>query len=420
MPYPPAFMTSLVWLLPFVGLLLAIALLPLAASKLWHRHEFQGAVAFLAALPVLVRFSLRGGEGGEGFSHVSREWVSFVLLLGSLYLVTSGIRISGNFPARPTTNAALLLAGGILASIVGTTGASMLLIRLLLDINAERRRVAHTVVFFILVVSNIGGALTPIGDPPLFLGYLAGVPFLFTLRLLPHWALSLAVLLTVYLVLDVRMHRLEALRDQLEDETTRRPLRVEGAANLPLLLAIPACTVVLPWPWREVGYVSVAFLTFLVTPRTLRKETGFSWGPILEVAILFAGIFVAMEPAVAILRERAPSLGITSPAQFFWASGALSPWLDNAPTYAAFLAIARGLGRAEVAGAPADILVAISAGSVFFGAMTYVGNGPNFLVKAIAQSRGVRMPSFFVYLAWAAALLVPLFLVLTLVFFAGG
>lgn len=402
--------TPALWLLPFAALLLAIAILPLAIPRRWGRPWFQALVAVLAALPVAVG---RPGALGEAAS----PYVSFVLLLGSLYVVASGIRVTGDIPAHPLTNAGLLLLGGLLASVIGTTGASMLLIRLVLEVNSERRHVSHTVVFFILIVSNTGGCLTPLGDPPLFLGYLAGVPFFWTLRLVREWAVALAVLLGTYLFVERRRYASERPDAIRADEGTLRPIRLSGAWNLPLLVGIVAATAFLGSPFRELAYLACAALSFPLTPPGQRTETRFSWHPILEVAILFAGIFVTMEPALAVLRELAPTMGLTRPWHFFWAAGALSAWLDNAPTYAAFLALARGLGRPEVAGAPAKILEALSTGSVFFGALTYIGNGPNFLVRSIAVRHGVPMPSFFGYAARAAAVLLPLFLLITVLFY---
>ena len=407
-------MTPLAWGLPFVFILLSIAILPLAVPRLWGRLGFQAGVAAAAALPVLLL--LVPGEFGR-LGAVLHEYASFILMLGALYVTASGISVHGDVPAHPATNAALLLGGGLLASFIGTTGASMLLIGLLLEINSERRHVAHTVVFFILIVSNGGGMLTPLGDPPLYIGFLQGVPFLWTLRLFPIWLLHLAVLLVVYMVVDFREWRTEEARDIAKDEMERRPVVIRGKVNFVLLALIVGATALLPAPIREAAYIALAAASLFLTEKGLRKETRFSWHPILEVAILFAGIFVAMEPALHILAERAPTLGLVKPWHFFWTAGSLSSVLDNAPTYAAFLALARGLGLPEVAGVPTRILEAISAGAVLFGAMTYIGNGPNFLVRSIAESRGVRMPSFFGYFLRAAAVLLPLFALETFLFF---
>lgn len=407
-------MTPVAWALPFAFLLLGIAFLPLALPRLWGRLWFQGAVAAACSAPVLA-FLLSTEPARVG--RVLHEYLAFVLMLGALYVVTSGVVVDGDLKATPSTNALLLLLGGGLASFIGTTGASMLMIRPLLETNSERKHVSHTVLFFILIVANSGGLLTPLGDPPLFIGYLKGVPFLWTLRLFPIWALCLGVLLAVYLAVDSWLHRQEPLKALLEDEMMRRPLRLRGAWNFLLLIGVVAATALLASPYREAAYVGLAALSFVVTPRGLRREVHFSWHPILEVAILFAGIFVAMEPALALLSERAPQLGVTEPWQFFWATGALSSFLDNAPTYAAFYALATGLGRPEVAGAPEAVLRAVSAGAVLFGAMTYIGNGPNFLVRSIAQGRGVEMPSFVGYMGRAALVLLPLFALVTFVFF---
>lgn len=406
--------TPLAWGLPFLFLVLSIAGLPLAFPRLWGRLGVQAAVAGLAAFPVLI---LLVPSQLPRLGQTLHEYASFILMLAALYVVASGISIRGDVPAHPGTNAALLLLGGVLASFIGTTGASMLLIGLLLEINSERRHVAHTVVFFILVVSNGGGLLTPLGDPPLFLGFLQGVPFLWTLRLFPIWALHLAALLTIYVALDFRAWRRESAPDVARDELVRRPVEVRGRINFLILALILASTALLPTPLREGAYVALSLTSLAATEKGLRRESKFSWHPILEVAILFAGIFVSMEPALRILSERAPTLGLAAPWQFFWATGGLSALLDNAPTYAAFLALARGLGRPEVAGAPSLVLEALSAGAVLFGALTYIGNGPNFLVRTIAESRGVRMPSFAGYLLFAAAVLLPLFALETFLFF---
>ncbi|KAA0253579.1 MAG: sodium:proton antiporter [Acidobacteria bacterium] len=410
-------MTPLGWAVPFALLLLAIAVFPLALPRLWERLWFQAAVAAACSAPVLVR--LLAHEPAT-LGAVLHEYGSFILMLGALYVVSSGIVLDGDLRATPLTNAGILLLGAALASFIGTTGASMLTIRPLLSTNAERTRSVHSVCFFILLVSNAGGLLTPLGDPPLFIGYLRGVPFLWTLRLFPIWVLVVGALLLVYVAVDSWHYRREPMAARLQDAMEREPLRLRGGGNLLLLAAVVAATALLRSPFREGAYVSLAALSFVVTPRGLRSETRYSWGPILEVAALFAGIFVAMEPALAILSERAPTLGVTEPWQFFWATGALSSFLDNAPTYAAFLALAQGLGRPEVAGAPAEALAAVSAGAVLFGAMTYIGNGPNFLVRGIAERRGVRMPSFFGYMGFAALVLLPLFGLVTVLFFRPG
>jgi Na+/H+ antiporter NhaD/arsenite permease-like protein len=294
----------------------------------------------------------------------------------------------------------------------------MLLIRALLQTNRERRRVAHTVVFFIFVVSNMGGMLTPLGDPPLFLGYLAGVPFTWTFTLWPHWAVLNGALLVVYFVYDSRQHRHESRTALRRDRTQIEPLRVDGLVNAVWLAGVVLAVAFLHAPWREVAIVALAVVSFRTTPKTIHRANGFSAGPMVEVAVLFAGIFLTMIPALDLLRVRGDALGVREPWQFFWATGLLSSFLDNAPTYLTFLALGQGLRLpADLVGVPAAILTAISVGAVAMGANTYIGNAPNFMVKAIAEEAGVKMPSFFGYMAYSGAVLLPLFAVITLLFF---
>jgi Na+/H+ antiporter NhaD/arsenite permease-like protein len=294
----------------------------------------------------------------------------------------------------------------------------MLLIRPLLQTNRERKRVAHTVVFFIFLVSNIGGCLTPLGDPPLFLGYLQGVPFTWTFRLFVPWLFTTTLVLAVYALWDRRAHAREARADLRRDFYEVRRLRVAGKENAVLLVGVLAAVALLREPWRELAIVALSLLSFVRTDPGLRKANHFTFRPILEVCALFAGIFVTMLPALDLLRARGAELGVREPWQFFWATGALSSFLDNAPTYLTFLALGQGLGLpAEVAGVPQAILAAISLGAVFMGANTYIGNGPNFMVRSIAEDRGVRMPSFGGYMLYSGGVLLPTFVAVTLVFF---
>ena len=409
------FVPAAAWALPFAGLLLAIAILPLAAPHFWDSNLRKLAVAGALALPVLSLYAqVRPGALG----HAASDYVSFIVLLGGLFVISGGILLEGDLQATTRTNAFLLGAGALFASFIGTTGASMLLIRPLLQTNRERKRVAHTVVFFIFLVSNIGGCLTPLGDPPLFLGYLAGVPFAWTLRLLPEWLFTVVLVLAVYVVWDRRERAREAVADLKRDFYEVRPLRIAGKDNLVLLAGVLAAVALLQAPWRELVILGLAWLSYSRTDRALHEANRFTFRPILEVAALFAGIFVTMLPALDLLRARGAELGVREPWQFFWASGMLSSFLDNAPTYLTFLALARGLGMTpEVAGVPHEILRAISLGSVFMGANSYIGNGPNFMVRAIAEERGVRMPSFVGYMLYSGAVLLPIFVVVTLVFF---
>jgi Na+/H+ antiporter NhaD/arsenite permease-like protein len=412
--------------LPFALLLLAVAVLPLAAGHWWHANRNKTIVATAAGLPVAIWLLATGRTGP--LLHAGQEYVSFVVLLGSLFVVSGGVCVEGDLRGTPRTNTAILALGGLLASAVGTTGASMLLIRPLLRANAARARVVHTVIFFIFVVSNCGGLLTPLGDPPLFIGYLRGVPFDWTFTLLPEWAAVNLALLAIYFVWDTLAARGETPAALGAERTDPAPLRLSGAGNLALLAGVVACVAFITAPgtwWIRDGVMTLLALASLrLTPTALRERNGFDWHPIQEVAALFAGIFAAMVPALLYLEAAAPRLGVDTPARFFWATGFLSSFLDNAPTYVAFASVACGLQAATHPGVTADdlgtllaspggedLLRAISLGAVFMGAVTYIGNGPNFMVKAIAESSGVRMPSFFGYLARSAAVLIPLFAV---------
>jgi Na+/H+ antiporter NhaD/arsenite permease-like protein len=413
--HPEAFVPSLAWALPFVGLLLSIAILPLAAPRFWASNLRKLGVAALLGAPVLVLY-LRAHP--QALVHAAGDYVSFLVLLGGLFVISGGILLEGDLEASPRTNAAFLGLGALFASFVGTTGASMLLIRPLLQTNRERKHVAHTVVFFIFLVSNIGGCLTPLGDPPLFLGYLLGVPFTWTFRLFVPWLFTVGLVLAVYVLWDRRARAREAKADLKRDFYEVRRLRIAGKESLAMLGGVLAAVAFLNAPWREIAIVGLSVLSYARTDPDLRKANRFTFHPILEVATLFAGIFVTMLPALHILQARGAGLGVREPWQFFWATGALSSFLDNAPTYLTFLALARSLQLpAEVVGVPHALLTAISLGAVFMGANTYIGNGPNFMVRAIAEERGVEMPSFGGYMLYSVGVLVPIFAIVTLVFF---
>ncbi len=447
---PPLWMAS-----PFVILLLAIAVLPLTprVSHWWdsNGHKFLVAgglslltLAYYAALhrhdvpghwptEYFAQPSAQGpdwGLAGTAFSNaVFGEYLPFIVLLASLYTITGGIRIEGDLPAHALTNTAFLAVGSILASLIGTTGASMLLIRPLLETNSERKHVKHTIVMFIFIVCNCGGCLLPIGDPPLFLGYLLGVPFLWTLRLWPAWLLVNGFLLAFYFIWDhYWFYPRESARDIKRDETSVRPLVFRGLwPNACLLAAVIASVALLdpgkpfpgtdwhPWIYlREVVQLGLVLIS-LLSAANVRRDNGFNYGAILEVAVLFFGIFICMQAPLEILHIKGASLGLATPAHFFWASGSLSSVLDNAPTYAVYFETARALGgQPSVAGVKESLLAAVSLGSVCMGAMTYIGNGPNFMVKAIAEKSGVAMPSFFGYVVYSAAILLPIFVLVTL------
>jgi Na+/H+ antiporter NhaD/arsenite permease-like protein len=401
--------------LPFVAMLLAIALFPLWLPHWWESNRNKLVVSAVLGAPVLALYVVRHPGA---LSHTAADYLSFIVLLAGLYVIAGGVRLRGDLEATPLVNTAFLTIGSLLASFIGTTGASMLLIRPLLQTNRERARVTHTVVFFIFLVSNIGGMLTPLGDPPLFLGYLQGVPFVWTFRLWPQWLLMTAVLLGLYYVWDSRHHAHETRAALERDHTLIEPLRVEGALNGLWLAGVLAAVAFLHAPVRELVIVALAGVSLWQTPRAIRRANEFTAHPMVEVAVLFLGIFLTMIPALEMLHARGGELGVRAPWQFFWATGLLSSFLDNAPTYLTFLSLAQGLGLpAEVVGVSHVVLAGISVGAVAMGANTYIGNAPNFMVKAIAESAGVRMPSFFGYMAYSGAVLLPLFVVVTILFF---
>jgi Na+/H+ antiporter NhaD/arsenite permease-like protein len=398
------------WLVPFALLLLAIAVLPLLAPHFWEHNRNKGVVAAALALPVAI-WAWRTQQ--HTLLETGHEYVSFMLLLGSLFVVAGGLFLDGDLRATPKVNVAFLALGAVLANFVGTTGASMLLIRPLLRTNGQRRHVVHTVIFFIFIVCNIGGCLTPLGDPPLFVGFLRGVPFTWTLRLWPEWLAMNAALLAIYYAWDTRVIRRESPESLKADVVSLVPLSLSGKVNLLLLAGIVLTVATAPPGWREAGMAGIGLASLALTPRGVRERNAFAWGPIIEVAVLFAGIFVTMIPALEYLRQHGPELGVRSPLQFFWVTGSLSSFLDNTPTYLTMLALAQSLDMPrEVVGVSHVVLTGISLGAVFMGANTYIGNGPNFMVKAIADSSGVKMPSFFGYMAYSLAILVPLFVVL--------
>ncbi|HEV7733859.1 MAG TPA: sodium:proton antiporter [Candidatus Binatia bacterium] len=436
--------------LPFAGILLSIAVMPLLMPTFWHHHfaKVSAAWALVFAVPFVVEF---GGPAWHELAHVAIvDYVPFVILIATLFTLGGGIFVRGTLRGSPGVNAALMAVGIVLASVVGTTGASMVMIRPLLRANRARRHREHTVVFFIFLVSNIGGALTPLGDPPLFLGFLHGVPFFWTLALLPEMLFTATWVLALYLMIDLRLWRREDAQVRAASDAPRQPLGLDGAHNL-LLLAVVVVTVIASgvWPGPEVMVLGVhqrvgnlvrdavmlvlLAVSWSTTSTAVREANEYSWSPIREVAILFAGIFVTIIPALAMLRvgEAGAMAGLVrvvrDPVHFFWASGTLSSFLDNAPTYLAFLSTALGRlypGVHESVAIPRLIaehpsyLAAVSAGSVFMGANTYIGNAPNFMVKSIAEEAGVSMPSFFGYiLRYSLPVLVTTFVVVGWLFF---
>jgi Na+/H+ antiporter NhaD/arsenite permease-like protein len=444
---------------PFALLLLLIAVMPLAHGHWWEHNTNKGYV--VAPLILLVAGYLLAVHGSHGMHEIVeklKEYFSFMVLLGSLYIISGGIYVKGSLPGTPAANTILMALGAVLASVIGTTGASVLLIRPLLRANKSREKKAHIVVFFIFIVSNCGGLLTPLGDPPLFLGFLKGVPFAWTLlHLWPQWLfVNLALLIIFQMVDSYIFNREEVARpgSQLEEVMHHEPVGVLGGLNFLFLAGIVAVIIASGRgvgtggkPWSESAYglqellmILLSAAAWFTTSRENREQNKFTFGPIVEVAVLFIGIFVTMAPALQILnawgnhaRPDLPPFGLSEPWHYFWITGALSSFLDNAPTYLTFAATASGsygvpaegaeylkeFLAASKPGAPStqSLLAAISAGAVFMGANTYIGNGPNFMVKAIAEENGVKMPSFFGYMAYSGAILIPIFIVVTLIFF---
>ena len=405
---------SLWAVVPFAGLLLSIAFLPLRAPHFWESHKNKALVAFLWSLPIAVYFLF---EAPHELVLSMKDYSSFLLLLTALYIISGGIVLKGDLKATPEVNTLFLLVGAVLANFIGTTGASMLLIRPLLQTNSERRHTLHVPIFFIFLVSNIGGLLTPLGDPPLFMGFIKGVPFFWTLRLLPMWAVMVGGVLLMFYLFDSLQYRKEESRDLIRDRRRVVPLHMTGTINF-LWIAGVIAGMFLPFPRREGVFILMSVTSLLTTRRQCRADNKFTYNPILEVAILFAGIFITMVPALLILNARAAVLGITRPWQVFWATGCLSSFLDNTPPYLAFFSMGQGRGlNGDVMGIPTIFLKAMSAGAVFMGANSYIGNGPNFMVKVIAEEYKLKMPSFFGYMAYSFAILIPLYVVVTLLFF---
>ena len=435
------------WALPFAGMLLSIAVLPLAAPALWHHHF--GKIALAWSLLFLAPFLLTHGSGATAgvLAHtLVAEYIPFIVLLTTLFTVAGGIFIRGNLHGSPALNVGLMAIGAVLASFMGTTGASILMVRPLIRANDNRKHVAHVLVFFIFIVSNAGGSLTPLGDPPLFLGFLKGVDFFWTVKhIFPETLFLIGVLLAIFFAIDTWHYRKEGVTRA--DPTPDTPsFGIEGGVNFVLLLAVMGLVLMsgvwqpgisfdllgteigLPQGVRDGALIGVTLLSLRLTPPTVRASNQFSWGPMAEVAKLFIGIFVTMVPVLAMLKAgeagafAAVTRAVTGadgqplPWAYFWFSGVLSSFLDNAPTYLVFFNLAGG-DPAVLMSTLAPTLAAISAGSVFMGANSYIGNAPNFMVKAIAEDRGIRMPSFFGYMAWSCTILVPLFVLMTFIWF---
>lgn len=448
---PPAFYS----VIPFAALLLCIAFLPLIhkTEEWWEHNKNRLLVAVSLGLVTLLYYTFLYGHGvvDHGTHEMSApgfaaaivvlknallvEYIPFIALLFSLYVISGGIAFEGHMVGRPALNTGIIALGAAIASFIGTTGAAMLLIRPLLKANEKRDYVAHTIIFFIFVVCNTGGCLLPIGDPPLFLGFLRGVPFTWTLSLWPMWLAMNLSLLAIYFVYDTIRYKKEN-RDKVEAlPETIEPFALKGGINFLWLLMVIFCVALLdpskevpgtngwhaPHFFREVCMFLLAGISLITTSKSIRTQNSFNYEAILEVAALFVGIFICMQAPVQILNVYGASLGIDSPWKFYWATGILSSFLDNAPTYVVFFETAKAAGVDGINGpVVADVseasLIAISLGAVFMGAMTYIGNGPNFMVKAIAEKNNIRMPSFFGFMGYSCAVLLPLSILLTILF----
>ena len=441
---------GLLWALPFAGVLLSIALFPLIAPQFWHHHFGKVAAAWSAAflIPAMAYFGLN--EVLNVVTHaLLAEYIPFIVLIASLFIISGGIYVRGNLHGSPEVNVAFLFVGAVLASVMGTTGASMLLIRPLLRANDNRQHKVHVVVFFIFLVANIGGSLTPLGDPPLFLGFLKGVPFLWTLQyIFLETCLSTAILLGLFYMIDrYYYHKREERLPEIMDPTPDTyGIGFDGKLNFVWLLGaiffvllsglwksdvsfnVLGTAVGLPGLVRDAGLVMMAWLSWMTTTQSIRIKNQFHFDPVFEVAKLFVAIFITIAPVIAMLQAGVDgpfvqlvhlvhdASGAPIDSHYFWATGLLSGFLDNAPTYLVFFNLAGG-DVARLTTDYASTLAAISAGSVFMGALSYIGNAPNFMVKSIAEHSGLKMPSFFGYMAWSFGILVPLFVLLTVLFF---
>ncbi|MBD3165227.1 sodium:proton antiporter [bacterium] len=439
---------------PFVGILLSIALFPLFAPHFWHHHfpKISALWAVVFAVPFLIAYK---GEAFHEILHIYlADYIPFIILLLGLFTASGGILLRGTLAGTPVVNTVILIIGTVLASWMGTTGAAMLLIRPLIRANKKRKNRMHQIIFFIFLVANIGGSLTPLGDPPLFLGFLHGVPFFWTFAIFPHFIFTAVLLLIIFFVLDSILYKREGGLPDIEDEV-KEPLKVEGIHNLLFLMGVmgfvlfsgmvrlPSVNILgvhVPWQniIRELGIVLMVVLSMLTTKKKIRTDNEFTWFPIKEVAYLFAGIFMTIIPALAMLRAGTDGAlrpiveFVKEPIHYFWITGSLSAFLDNAPTYLTFFNLAEGrLGLNDAMVAQilrgtmehpnaaqfVSYLKGIAAGAVFFGAATYIGNAPNFMVRSISEENKIKMPSFFGYMLWSIGFLVPVFILVSFIFF---
>jgi Na+/H+ antiporter NhaD/arsenite permease-like protein len=423
---------SIFSIIPFILMLASIAVLPLTYNHFWEKNKNKLIVAIILSVPVIA-YLLFNSLGKELYHTMVFDYIPFIILLGSLFTITGGILLSGDLEAKPLTNSIFLGLGAVLASFMGTTGAAMLLIRPIIKTNRERTFKVHTILFFIGIVANCGGLLTPLGDPPLFMMYLRGTPFVWFAKLLVPWLFTNAALLIIYFFVDSHFYKKEPTSAIVRDKTMIKPLKIEGKRNFIFLVGVVLAVAFINEQYlsfiklnhyfsflREIVIVIMGYLSILFTPKLLRTSNNFTWGPIEEVAYLFFGIFITMVPALLYLETNAKTLGIYSSTQFYYFTGLLSSFLDNTPTAVTFHSLALGLsetGGRIIAGIPEVLMRAICLGAVVFGSMTYIGNGPNFMIKAIAEDNNIKMPDFFSYMfKFSIIVLLPIFILVEILF----
>jgi len=419
-------------LLPFVLMLGSIAVFPLVNEHFWEKNKNKLIIAIILSIPIIV-YLLANDLGGSLWETMVFDYVPFIILLGSLFTITGGIYLTGDIEAKPSVNLLFLAIGAVLASFMGTTGAAMLLIRPVIQTNKERKYKVHTILFFIGIIANCGGLLTPLGDPPLFMMYLRNAPFTWFFSLTFEWFVTNGLLLLLYYLVDSYFHKKEPPSAIIRDETQIRPLKLQGKLNFIWLAGVVLAVAFINPQYmsfmheneyykflREAVIALMAYCSILFTPRLTRESNNFTWEPIKEVAYLFLGIFITMVPCLLYLEVNAKHLGVSSPQQFYYYTGLLSSFLDNTPTAVTFHSLALGLGEttgAMVAGIPEELLRAICIGAVFFGSMTYIGNGPNFMVKAVAEENNIKMPHFFSYMyKFSLIVMLPVFIIVQLLF----
>jgi Na+/H+ antiporter NhaD/arsenite permease-like protein len=423
--------------IPFILMLASIAIFPILLNKFWEENKNKLLVSLALSIPVIIYLFI-AGNSAVLYHTVLYDYIPFLVLLGSLFVITGGIYIDGDIEAKPLVNVSLMAIGAVLASFIGTTGAAMLLIRPLISINSERKYKIHTILFFIAIVANCGGLMTPLGDPPLFVLYLRGAPFFWFFKLAFEWMFVNGLLLLIFFFTDLYYHKREPGSNIAKDKTNIRPITISGKLNFVWLVGVILAVAFVNKQYlpvldndnllfkyaREIIIIICAVGSLLTTAKQVRLSNKFSWAPIIEVAYLFAGIFITMVPCLIYLQLNAQHLGVTTPAQFYYASGILSSFLDNTPTAVTFHSLALGLnnvlaqsGLNMVAGIPENLLKAICLGAVLFGSMTYIGNGPNFMVKSIAEENHINMPHFFKYIyGFSLIVLLPVYVLTHLLF----